>query len=79
MKIPENVVTLDQQQMDAFDRMAMKIGSTGPELVRRALSKILVALEDAHKANDPVHGSFAISIPADRSVPSTVVQLHRKT
>ena len=79
MKIPEQVVTLDQQQMDAFDRMAMKVGSTGPELVRQALSKILVALEEAHKANDPVHGSFATSISADGSAPSTVVQLHRKT
>jgi hypothetical protein len=78
MKIPEQAVTLDQQQMDAFDRMAMKVGSTGPELVRRALSKIIAALEEAHKANDPVHGSVATSLPADGSAPSTVVQFHRK-
>lgn len=78
MKIPEQAVTLDQQQMDAFDRMAMKVGSTGPELVRRALSKIIAALEEAHKANDPVHGSFATSAPPDACASSNVVPLHRK-
>lgn len=78
MKTPEHEVTLDQQQMDAFDRMAMKVGSTGPELVRRALSKILGALEDAHRASDPVHGSFASSIPQDSSVPNNVVHIRRK-
>lgn len=59
----EPAVMVDQQQMDVFEQMAKKTGINSQEFVRRVLAGVMAALEDAGKAHDPVHGSFAQNLP----------------
>jgi hypothetical protein len=74
MKFPESAVTVNQQQMDVFDEFAEKLGSTGGDLVRAVLKRVVDGLEQAQSATDPAHNSFASVLPAVRST-SNVVRL----
>jgi hypothetical protein len=80
MKFPEQAVTLEQQQMDVFERLAKGTGITGSELLKAVLMRVIDSLEQAHKSCDPVHGSFASSVPPVRAggLPSNVFQLPTK-
>jgi hypothetical protein len=63
MKFPEPAVNVNQQQMDVFDKFAEKFGSTGVDLVREVLKKVMHSLEQAQAATDPVNSSPASVIP----------------
>ena len=76
MDFPEQAVTLEQQQMDVFERLAKSTGTTGSELLRAVLMKVVDSLEQAHMSCDPVHSSFASTVPPVRAggLPSNVFQ-----
>ncbi|WP_225773276.1 hypothetical protein [Pseudomonas sp. Marseille-Q5115] len=62
MKGSEPVAILDKSKMDVLERVAQNAGTTGENLIKEIFKKVLDALEEAHMANDPVHGSFATNV-----------------
>jgi len=80
MNFPEHAVTLEQQQMDVFERLAKSTGTTGSELLREVLMKVIDSLEQAHRSCDPAHGSFASTVPPVRAggLPNNVFQFPTK-
>lgn len=62
MNHSEPVVNLDPEQMDALDKVARKAGTTGEALFKDIFHRVLLSLEQAQGAYDPVHGSFACNV-----------------